>query len=81
MSKEIELSTAAYSLNSKQPTPYQGMIDITENQARIVLPVGVPVCVHTMMEIAQTCLLYGCTSYVQQLGTQDCLSIVFYYEK
>ena len=81
MNKQDSLRLAANSINRKQPDGAQGEIDINENRARIVLPVGMPVSVLTMMEVAQACLLYGCVAYVQSLITRDALAIVLYYEK
>ena len=81
MNKQDSLRLAAININSKQPKGAQGEIDIDENRARIVLPVGMPVSVLTMMEVAQACLLYGCVAYVQNLITRDALAIVLYYEK
>ncbi len=81
MKKQSNLLLAANSINNKQPKGAQGEVDIADNRARIVLPAGMPVSVYTMMEIAQACLLYGCTSYVQSMITRDALAIVLYYEK
>lgn len=81
MNKQDSLRLAAININSKQPKGAQGEIDIADNRARIVLPTGTPVSVHTMMDVAQACLLYGCTSYVQNMITRDALAIVLYFEK
>jgi hypothetical protein len=78
--KQNSLSTAAFAVNSKMPKSVQGEIDMADNRARIVLPSGAPVSIHTMMDIASTCLTWGCTSYVQNMVTRDCLAIVFYYD-
>jgi hypothetical protein len=80
--QQSNLSTAAHSINSKAPKHAKGEIEIIDNSARIILPSGVPVCVLTMMEIAQACLLYGCDSYVSsQMGTPDRLAITLYYSE
>jgi hypothetical protein len=81
MTKQSSLSLAANSINRKQPKGAQGVIDIDDNRARIVLPNGMPIGVWTMMEIAQACLLYGCTAYVHNMITRDTLAIVLYYSE
>lgn len=81
MKKQTSLQLAANSINRKLPKGAQGEIDISENRARIVMPPAMPVSVLTMMEVAQACLLYGCTAYVQNLITRDALAIVLYFEE
>jgi hypothetical protein len=80
MNKQANLETAAHAVNRKLPKGSQGEIQLNENRARIDLPAGMPVGIHTMMDIAATCLVWGCTAYVQRMTTRDVLSIVFYYE-
>jgi hypothetical protein len=81
MNKQISLRLIANSINNKQPKGAQGVIDVDDNRARIVLPNGMPISVLTMMDIAQACMLYGCTSYIQNMITRDTMAIVLYYEK
>jgi hypothetical protein len=83
MEKQNSLRYAANSINRSLPDYIQAAteIDIDDNRARIVLPNGMPIGILTMMEIAQTCLLYGCTSYIQNMITRDTMAIVLYYEK
>lgn len=76
----LDLDLAAQRINRNLPESARGVIDIDDTRARIVLPNGMPIGVLTMMDIAQTCLLYGCTSYVHNMITRDTLAIVLYYE-
>jgi hypothetical protein len=80
MEKQNSLRYAANSINRSLPEDTQGVIDIDDNRARIVLPNGMPISILTMMEIAQTCLLYGCTSYIHNMIARDTLAIVLYYK-
>jgi hypothetical protein len=79
MDKQANLGTAAFSVNSKLPKFLQGEIQLDENRARIDLPAGIPIDIHMMMKIASTCLMWGCTAYVQRMTTRDVLSIVLHY--
>jgi hypothetical protein len=80
MTKQNNLRYAANSINRGLPEYTQGVIDVDDNRVRIVLPNGMPISVLTMMDIAQACMLYGCTSYIQNMITRDTMAIVLYHK-